>query len=355
MWPAFLCLHLQTLAKWWKTESASHSAYAKREHIVGHWKWKVESTLDKFVLAQPFWKELISIEKEGNSVGVCCVCLNSKSRHESRHCPIKSFWLFLTGAKRMWPAFLCLHLQTLAKWWKTESASHSAYAKRENIVGHWKWKVKRTLDKIVLVQPLWKELISIKKEGNSVGVCCVCLNSKFRHESTHYCPIKSLWLFLTGAKSMWPAFLCLHLQTLAKWWKTESASHSAYAKRENIVGHWKWKVKRTLDKIVLVQPLWKELISIKKEGNSVGICCVCLNSVHTTVPSNPYGYFWQVQKACDRLSCVCTFKHWQNGGRPKAQVTPHMPSEKILWDIESERLNRLWTNLCWPSPSEKNW
>ena len=60
--------------------------------------------------------------------------------------------------------------------------------------------------------------------------------------------------------------------------------------------------------------------------------------VHT-VPSNPYGYFWQVQKACDRLSCVCTFKHWQNGGRPKAQVTPHMLSEKILWDIESERLN----------------
>ena len=214
MWPAFLCLHLQTLAKWWKTESASHSAYAKRENIVGHWKWKAESTLDKIVLVQPLWKELISIKKEGNSVGVCCVCLNSKSRQESTHyCPIKSFWLFLTGAKSMWPAFLCLHLQTLAKWWKTESASHSAYAKRENIVGHWKWKVKLTLDKIVLVQPLWKELISIKKEGNSVGVCCVCLNSKSRQESRH-CPIKSFWLFLTGAKSMWPAFLCLHLQNI---------------------------------------------------------------------------------------------------------------------------------------------
>ena len=120
-------------------------------------------------------------------------------------------------------------------------------------------EVKLTLDKIVLVQPLWKELISIEKEGNSVGVCCVCLNSKSRHESTHYCPIKSFWLFLTGAKSMWPAFLCLHLQTLAKWWKTESARHSAYAKRENIVGHWKWKAESTLDKIVLVQPFMKRI------------------------------------------------------------------------------------------------
>ena len=136
--------------------------------------WDIESERlnrlwTKLCWSSPLWKELISIEKEGNSVGVCCVCLNSKSRHESRHCPIKSFWLFLTGAKRMWPAFLCLHLQKLAKWWKTKSASHSAYSKR-----YWTWKAESTLDKIVLVQPLWKEL---KRGKISIGVCCVCLNS----------------------------------------------------------------------------------------------------------------------------------------------------------------------------------